>query len=191
MALINGDESPLALFPGAVTAEACAALLAEAASLPLTPGRVVDVGEQVERYVHTAFLPRDHWSAAIMASAAEQANADMGWAYDLQGLETLQFSTYAPGDHHGWHMDTLSHGALVRKLTVVVQLDDGDDYDGGDLELLRFGVARAEAVELPRAPMRQRGSVVVFPSFLVHQVTPVRRGQRRTLVAWFVGPRFR
>ena len=125
-----------------------------------------------------------------MAAAASQANEGMGWGYALSSLESLQLTTYRPGDTHGWHMDTLSHGAEVRKLTVVVQLDDGTAYDGGDLELLTFGVPDPAPFPLPADAMRQRGTVAVFPSFLLHRVTPVTRGARRTLVAWFVGPRF-
>ena len=34
------------------------------------------------------------------------------------------------------------------------------------------------------------GSIVVFPSFSWHQVTPVTKGTRYSLVAWFVGPPF-
>lgn len=191
MGLINGDESPIAIFPAAVTPEACAMLLDELATLPLGPGRVMADGAPVERHVQMAFLPHDHWSAAIMSGAVEQANEALGWRYELAAMESLQYSVYAPGDLHEWHMDTLSHGGLVRKLTVVVQLDDGADYEGGDLELLRFGVSNPEAIELPREQLRQRGTVLVFPSFLLHRVTPMMAGRRRTLVAWFVGPRFR
>lgn len=191
MGLIDGDEGPVAIFPGAVTAETCDLLLGETADLPREPGRVVDNGEPVHREVRVAFLPRDHWSAAIALGAAGQANEAMGWGYDLEGLETLQLGSYQPGDSHDWHMDTLSHGDRVRKLTVVVQLDDPEAYEGGDLEVLRFGVANPEPIALPLDAMRRRGTVLVFPSYLLHRVGPVLRGERRTLVAWLVGPRFR
>ena len=191
MGLINGDESPVAIFPGAVTDEACDLLLQEAASTPLAPGRGVDRGEPVAREMGMAFLPRDHWSSKITWGAAEQANESMGWRYALDLVETVQFGQYVPGDHHDWHMDTLSHGERVRKLSVVVQLDAPDSYEGGDLQLLRFGVAKPTALDLPVEPMRQRGTVLVFPSFLLHRVTPVTMGRRRTLVSWIVGPRFR
>jgi PKHD-type hydroxylase len=34
---------------------------------------------------------------------------------------------------------------------------------------------------------KERGSVIVFPSFLYHQVTPVTRGTRKVLVNWYCG----
>ncbi len=191
MGLINGDESPIAIFPGAVTPEACGWLRDELDAADLEPGRVVDVGERVDRVVQMRFLPRDHWSVPIVTGAAEQANTAMGWNYDITGLESLQLGAYGPGDHHNFHMDTLSHGDLVRKLTVIVQLDEPTAYEGGDLQLLRFGVPRVEPLELPRDQLRGLGSVMVFPSFVMHQVDPITSGRRGSLVAWMMGPRFR
>lgn len=190
MGLINGDEEPLAIFPDAVTADAIDALLAEAAGLPQQPGRVVPGGRELDRRATVAFLPQDHWAAEILWAAASSANDGMGWRYALTALETVQLTTYHPGDTHGWHMDTLSHGDLVRKLTVVVQLDAPDAYDGGDLELLTFGVPDPSPFALPDDALRRRGTVTVFPSYVLHRVAPVTRGARRTLVGWFVGPRF-
>lgn len=191
MGLINGDESPVAIFPAAVTPEACDLLTDELSQAPLEPGRVVDVGERVDREMLMRFLPRDHWAAQLALGAAEQANESMGWRYELTGVESLQLGLYHPGDHHDWHMDTLSHGEQVRKLTVIVQLDPPDAYTDGDLQLLRFGVDRPDPLALPTEVLRQRGTVVVFPSFLLHRVASVSSGQRRTLVAWVLGPRFR
>ena len=64
-----------------------------------------------------------------------------------------------------------------------IQLSDSDDYEGGDLELM----FREEPVKLDRT----RGTLVAFPSFMLHRVTPVTRGTRWSLVAWITGPRWR
>ena len=55
--------------------------------------------------------------------------------------------------------------AQKRKLTVVVQLSDPADYDGGELEVWPDSTVRT-------AP-RDRGTAVIFPSFALHRVTPV------------------
>jgi PKHD-type hydroxylase len=191
MGLINGDEHPVAIFPSAVTAEACDLLLAELASAQLAPGKVVEAGERVDREMKMRFLPRDHWSSNIVLGAAQQANDNMGWGYDCTDVESLQFGAYTPGDHHDWHMDSLANGEHVRKLTVIIQLDHSEAYEGGDLEMLRFGVPEPDALQLPLDTMRSRGTVLVFPSYLLHRVAEIHSGQRRTLVAWMRGPRFR
>ena len=190
MGLINGDESPVAVFPGAVTQDACRMLLSELASVQLTRGQMTDGDPHATRAMQVGFLPREHWAGQIVWGAAQQANEDLGWRYAISAVESIQFGVYGVGDFHDWHRDSFSHGETVRKLTVVVMLEDGDAYAGGDLELLRFGQPSAMTLELPREPLRQRGSVVVFPSYLPHRVTEVTFGERRTLVAWVLGPRF-
>ena len=70
-----------------------------------------------------------------------------------------------------------------RKLSATLQLTDGALYEGCDLEL--FGTHQVEA-----AP-RTRGSLVVFPSYVLHRVTPIRTGTRKALVIWSTGPDFR
>ena len=56
-----------------------------------------------------------------------------------------------------------------------------DDYEGGNFEFR--GMGEEECLE-------GEGTVIVFPSFNWHQVTPVTKGTRYSLVAWFVGPPF-
>ena len=63
-----------------------------------------------------------------------------------------------------------------------IQLSDGDDYEGGDFEMRGSTTPEGQ---------RDRGSVIIFPSYLVHRVTPVSAGTRRSLVTWIEGPRWR
>ena len=80
---------------------------------------------------------------------------------------------------------TLDAGtASCRKLSVTVNLSDPNEYRGGSLKL--GAVGQPEAAEL-----RARGSMLVFPSFVEHGVTPLLAGQRYSLVAWFSGPNWR
>ena len=67
-------------------------------------------------------------------------------------------------------------------MTISIQLSEPHDYLGGRLEL--FDAARSVVPDV-------RGSVAVFPSFVYHRVTPIRRGERRALVAWMGGPSLR
>jgi PKHD-type hydroxylase len=62
-----------------------------------------------------------------------------------------------------------------------VQLSEPDEYEGGELEFLNF--------EQPIP--KDIGSLIVFPSYLVHRVNPVTRGLRRSMVSWISGPPFR
>jgi PKHD-type hydroxylase len=64
-----------------------------------------------------------------------------------------------------------------------VQLSAPEDYDGGQLEL-------RDGDEIVSGP-RDAGTIVAFPSWVIHRVTPVTRGLRRSLVVWVGGPPFR
>lgn len=107
--------------------------------------------------------------------------------FDLDALrESPQVARYdaAREGHFDWHSD-IGEGAVAarRKLTLVVQLTDPEEYRGGALEL-RPSLATTEAD-------RARGSAVAFPSFVLHRVTPVTEGTRHSLTIWAHGPAFR
>jgi PKHD-type hydroxylase len=38
---------------------------------------------------------------------------------------------------------------------------------------------------------RARGTVIAFPSYVLHRVTPIIAGTRKSLVVWITGPKFR
>ena len=58
------------------------------------------------------------------------------------------------------------------------------NFEGGDFEMVGEG-------ERGGVPRLEEGSVIVFPSFIEHRVTPVTKGIRYSLVAWFVGQPFK
>lgn len=104
------------------------------------------------------------------------------YAFALAGMvDELQFTTYRTGDRIDWHLDTGTGQTSTRKLSLTVQLSDGNDYRGGNLEF-------AGRADLDDA--RGRGTVIFFPSFLAHRVTPVTSGSRFSLVAWAHGSPF-
>jgi PKHD-type hydroxylase len=41
-----------------------------------------------------------------------------------------------------------------------------------------------------KAP-KEKGAVVMFPSYLMHRITPVTKGVRKSLVLWVGGNTFR
>lgn len=96
--------------------------------------------------------------------------------------EPLQFAEYGPEEHYGWHLDMGRGEHRIRKLSFVVQLSDPRDYDGGVFQITTDGS--------PTAMPQDQGSVIAFPAYVMHRVTPVTRGLRRSLVGWIGGPPF-
>lgn len=120
---------------------------------------------------------------AIMPYASDAASV-MGIRID--GNCEIQFTEYhaSEGGKYDWHHDVnwSSNFPWDRKLSLTIQLSDPSDYEGGQFEFM-------EVEGVPEIA-RQGGSVLVFPSYLKHRVLPVTRGTRRSLVAWFSGPRW-
>lgn len=109
---------------------------------------------------------------------------------DITKLFELQFTEYSGEDkgHYNWHNDVNwdDFRTTHRKLSVIVQLSDPKDYEGGDFEMQPLHL------EPPLAePLKKQGTVLVFPSFLQHKVHPVTSGIRHSLVGWMEGPKWR
>ena len=67
-------------------------------------------------------------------------------------------------------------------MSLTVQLSDEDDYEGGDL-ILNDNKEESRSYKVSRG----KGSVIVFDSRTLHQVTPVTKGVRYSLVKWYHG----
>lgn len=100
---------------------------------------------------------------------------------DVAGFfEGAQVYYYPTGGFLDWHMDIGKGIMSTRKLSITLQLSEEGEYDGGDLEFMSS----------QKAP-RPRGTVVVFPTYMMHRVSRVTRGGRYSLVSWVHGPPYR
>lgn len=126
------------------------------------------------------------WIYERLAYIAGQLNGQF-YKFDIHGFnEEFQYTVYDSKylGHYTWHQDynTQNRGS-PRKLSLVLQLSDPSEYEGGDLEILASGQ--------PTSVKKEKGFVVVFPSFMLHRVTPVTSGIRKTLVVWICGNSFK
>jgi predicted 2-oxoglutarate/Fe(II)-dependent dioxygenase YbiX len=163
-----------------------------------------------KRNSKNAWIPTTHWLGGFIWNYVQKANRE-NFLYDISNIdgENIQFTYYAEGDFYSWHndaglMQTYKPFGVrssnttqeivndfvnieceyIRKLSVVVQLSDPEDYEGGNLQIM------GEDGKSYIAP-RQKGSVIVFDSRAQHRVLKVKKGLRKSLVAWVVGPRWR
>lgn len=123
------------------------------------------------------------WAYRKLIDVGTKLN-DQYFKFDLYGIgEKLQFSEYSePGDGFKSHIDKTFNG-VIRKLTLVVQLTDPKEYEGSNL-LLHIG-------SIPDVMKNDQGTVLAFPGYALHEVTPLISGTRYTLVVWFTGPNFK
>jgi PKHD-type hydroxylase len=110
------------------------------------------------------------------------------YGFDLTGYNMFQFSTYNSKENgkYDWHVDSHfaesnnSGNGLHRKLSMTLLLND--DFEGGDFEI---------NLSSPTKINIKKGTAIFFPSFVLHRVTPVTKGIRKSLVIWVEGPRWK
>jgi len=123
--------------------------------------------------------------------------------WNITDRQAYQYTSYTKGQYYDWHRDTFDDPYLegpwsgnIRKLSFTLLLNERDkDYEGGNFELdltWRYGPDTPWKRHFVLEEMHgiNKGSLIVFQSSLWHRVTPVKRGKRKSLVGWYIGPPF-
>ena len=136
----------------------------------------------------------DKWILDEIRPFFIDANISSNWNFDIDEFESFQFTIYKDTNYYDWHIDMgeepYKEGPLkgkIRKLSMSILLSDPNDFEGGNLEF----DYRENDSPITRYEFANKGSCVVFPSFIYHRVTPVTKGTRYSLVIWAVGKAFR
>ena len=101
--------------------------------------------------------------------------------FEINGFADMRLNNYNSNHSFDWHTDLGSNQTSTRKISIVVLLSDKKDYKGGNLQW------KGSTDEVDQ----EQGTILLFPPYMFHQVTPVTEGNRYTLVCWAVGPHFR
>ena len=133
--------------------------------------------------------PDNGWIFDRLSLAADFINKEF-FRFDLTGFDYFQYAEYSrQGDHYNYHADIVFGNKLppdipyTRKLSISLVLSDPSEFEGGEFEFLYSSQ--------PTLAEQKRGSFIAFPSWMVHRVTPVTKGVRKSLVFWVVGPKFK
>lgn len=108
--------------------------------------------------------------------------------FDLTGCyEPIQLGVYKESDkgHYDWHIDSSpTDKHAPRKLSMSFLLSDPSEFEGGELQI-KTGSDEIQTLGMIK------GRAWFFPSYMLHRVTPVTKGVRRSLVLWVGGPEFK
>lgn len=167
------------------TSEECAKIIAHCSSLDMIDakgGNLDNIRDSRIVFVNPDGLD---WVYSKITNTVKDLNGQY-FKFDLWGFqEGMQFTEYnAPAGRYETHVDR-GFGIACRKLSTVLLLSDPDKYTGGELQLVLAGDGH------PTSLTRKQGSLIIFPSFVPHRVTPVTEGQRHTLVGWVTGRPFK
>jgi PKHD-type hydroxylase len=122
---------------------------------------------------------KNDWLYEKLMNFANEANNTI-WGFDLNSvIDSIRYSEYTEGEYYDWHLDIGPAPINHRKITIITQLSDPTEYEGGELQLW----CGDQFKNLPKI----KGCTILFPSFFLHRITPITKGSRSSLVLWVGG----
>ena len=117
------------------------------------------------------------WLNQCQQANREVFKYDVFWNFDI---DWLNYNVYGQGGLYDWHIDAAGTAPIDVKLTCLLNLSE-ESYDGGEFGLIHY----KESIEFTS------GLGLVFTSLIAHKVTPITKGERRTLTYWANGPEWK
>ena len=174
------------MFSGELNKTFCESIVKNFSKLPEQTATTFG-GQKDHRRSKVRWVSGEHGLRDIMLKYVVQANTE--FCADIHHLiSELQFTEY-DAEYQGKYdlhhdIDWNADKPYDRKLSIVIQLTDPNEYEGGELSF--------SEVESPKQEdLKKQGTIIVFPSYLQHSVSPVTSGVRHSLVSWVWGPRWR
>jgi len=149
-------------------------------NLPAFLGSDNNINKDI-RDVSRVLIPTQNGIGATLVSTGFSTNNYL-WKYHITHAHQAEFLIYNKNNHYVSHVDMLhQHSDETRKLTVIGILND--DFEGGKFYI--------QTTHKKWYPPQTKGTIIVFPSYLLHGVEPVTKGIRYSCVTWLVGPYFK
>lgn len=188
------------VYEGVVSLEICNSIIKQFSKENFNSGKIGS-GDQgrvdaKERNTEIQWASKNSLVECIISRFIIQANQEAVWNFDITEPEIVQIGRYKENQFYKQHIDCYVKGSDViatgdgggiivpmlsqRKISASLLLNDESEYEGGDLVMLNELITT-----------KKQGSIIVFPSFMAHQVTPVTRGVRYSAVCWMAGPKWK
>lgn len=176
------------LWSGEISKEYCESFVKELSKLPPQEATTFN-GDSDYRSSIVRWASHEESIACLFESYFLKANGnafavELGRTQDIE-IQFTEYDSKYQGQYKVHHdIDWNGTKPYQRKLSMVVQLSDPADYEGGELQF-------TEVTNPDKEALQKQGSIIVFPSYLQHAVTPVTKGKRYSLVLWLSGPRWK
>lgn len=107
---------------------------------------------------------------------------------NLKNVEAIQYTKYTKDMFYTWHTDSAVslEQKITRDISASLILSHKEEHEGGSLQMILNEVCiDKDNVLSPHDVVNQeQGTLIIFPSNVLHQVTPITLGTRKSLVAW-------
>lgn len=185
--------NPWSYWDDGFSEEEISKLIEYTSNLPLLNATTIGTKENIEEARKTrksdiGWIRRDNdtaWFFDRFNFIVQNSNQKF-YNFDLNGYDSIQYTVYDENEegNYGWHMDMCMDVNMgePRKLSLTMLLND--DFEGGEFEINKGTEKNAEIIPT------KKGRCILFPSWIIHQVKPVTRGYRKSLVIWVTGPKF-
>lgn len=188
------------LYEGAVSPEICNKIISRFDETNYESGLVGAGGSgTLDKKIRDAdrqWAPDLDLVECILSRFIMRANQEALWNFDITEPRQVQIGRYKENQFYEQHIDCYVKGGDVigtgngsavivpmlsqRKISASLLLNNSLEYEGGDLKILDEIVST-----------KTQGTIVVFPSFIAHQVLPVTSGVRYSAVCWMEGPKWK
>ena len=109
--------------------------------------------------------------------------ANFGWSvFPLRFLQITEYDSETDGGYYKFHRDIIHNHNPQRIISSVTQLSKREDYTGCNLIFQK----NSGAPEIEQ--YLDQGDTIFFTAVELHEVTPIKTGNRFSLTAWYEGP---
>ena len=188
--------------PHFIDAAGCASLRQELRLSPAVPATILDgktnqlAIDEAQRKTLAAKVSAQTQSMVTQRLIALKPSLERHFAVELTGCEPVSFLRYEPGAYFVRHLDAAPRPQAPasfrqRRVSISVFLNgegaaaEIDTYTGGALVFHRSPDPGYDAKHPGIALLGEEGLLVGFQSLWPHEVQPVRRGTRYSIVTWF------
>lgn len=105
----------------------------------------------------------------------KKANLKYDFSITWHDISQILMLKYQQGDFYRKHKDVWWGDAIWRRLSIVVQLSNENDYKWCELIFEKWNLIAPKDI----------WTVIIFPSCLTHEVTKMLEWERYSLVSWF------
>ena len=187
-------------FKKAIPIKTCKKILKAGRKKIIQEGLVHETVDKTKRDCKIGWM-NDTWIYGILNPFIHEANKKAGWNFDWDWNESSQFTIYEKGHYYCWHTDqsnkpyknkSKNFDGKTRKLSLTLQLTDKTKYQGGDFQFKWIDNSKNDLLNITTVDdAKDIGTVIIFPSFIWHQVLPITKGKRESLVNWSIGKVFK